>query len=81
MKVFSQLRPKGRGLCRYLTIDFQKNKPKARGVALGYINIAPLGLTLKSLLALKGRIIKARGNAPGYATDLAILISPRWGLL
>jgi len=31
----------------------------ARGVALGYINIAPLGLILKYLLALKGRIIKA----------------------
>jgi hypothetical protein len=38
---------------------------QARGVALGYINIAPLGLILKPLLALKGRIIKARGNAPG----------------
>jgi len=37
------------------------------GDAPGYINVAPLGLTLKPLLALKGRIIKARGNAPGTA--------------
>ncbi|GEM_PF-3544196 len=33
--------------------------PKPGGVALGYINIAPLGLTLKSLLALSVCIIKA----------------------
>jgi hypothetical protein len=52
-------------------IDFHKNKLKARGVAPGYINLAPLGLTLKFLLALKGCIIKARGNAPG-ACDFKI---------
>jgi len=34
-------------------------EPKARGVAPGYINVAPLGLTLKSLLALSVCIIKA----------------------
>ncbi|OQY54598.1 MAG: hypothetical protein B6247_10880 [Candidatus Parabeggiatoa sp. nov. 2] len=41
----------------------------SRGGAPGYINLAPLGLTLKSLLAPSVSIIKARGNAPGMSNN------------
>jgi len=38
---------------------FRKINSKPGALPPGYINLAPLGLTLKPLLALKGRIIKA----------------------
>ncbi|OQY56656.1 MAG: hypothetical protein B6247_03085 [Candidatus Parabeggiatoa sp. nov. 2] len=47
---------------------------RARGVAPGYINIAPLGLTLKPLLAPKGHLIKARGNAPFWKPRRGVLL-------
>jgi len=48
-------------------LHFFHSDSKARGVAPFYINLVPKGLTLKPLLAPKGRIIKARGNAPGVS--------------
>ncbi|OQY43928.1 MAG: hypothetical protein DRR08_21810 [Candidatus Parabeggiatoa sp. nov. 2] len=61
LELFSIIKAsQGRRPWIFILISYQ-----ARGDAPGYINIAPLGLILKPLLAPKGRIIKARGDAPG----------------